>query len=73
MNPMTYEKLHTNLLKLDMTYLETRIDGLLEDFSTSKTSLVEVVNNLMEEELQQRVSRSVKTRIKLAWRTVDKR
>jgi DNA replication protein DnaC len=66
MNPVLYEKLHANLLKLDMSYLETRIDGLLEDMTKSDTTLAEIVNTILEEEIQQRISRSIKTRIKLA-------
>lgn len=66
MNPIIYEKLHQNLLKLDFTYLETRIDGLLEDQDLCVMSLPEILNCLLDEEIQNRMTRSIKTRIKLA-------
>lgn len=66
MNRIVYEQLHTNLLKLDMTHLERCIDGILEDQTTENITIPEMLNLLFEEELNHRISRSVKTRIKLA-------
>lgn len=66
MNPVTYEKLHQNLLKLELTYLENRIDGLLEDKELAGMSAGEMITRLLEEEIRLRMSRSIKTRIKLA-------
>lgn len=66
MNPALYETLHKNLLKLDMTWLETRIDGLLEDKTMQQQTLPEILNAVLEEEIGNRESRSIKTRIKLA-------
>jgi DNA replication protein DnaC len=66
MNPGVYENLHTNLLKLDMTYLETKIDGYLEDQANRDLTIPQILNNMLEEEIQNRMARSIKTRIKLA-------
>jgi DNA replication protein DnaC len=66
MDILIYEKLHRNLLKMDMGYLETRVDGLLEDIVTEGKDVGEILNTLLEEEINFRMERSIKTRIKLA-------
>lgn len=75
MDTIIYTRLHEALLKLDMTYLETRIDGLLEDFAGKEQTLGETFRALLDEELAFREGRAVKTRMKLAkfpyLRTID--
>jgi DNA replication protein DnaC len=66
MTPINYEKLHESLLKLDLCHLETRIDGLLEDETSKKKSLPEIILHLLNEEISFRENRAIKMRIKLA-------
>lgn len=66
MDKVIYERMHNNLLKLDLCHLETRIDGLLEDSSNSKKSIVEIIEGILDEEITFRESRIANTRIKLA-------
>lgn len=60
------ERLSHNLRKLELLYLESRLDALLEDKDFTGKDFKEQINHLLEEELSFRQERAVKMRLKLA-------
>jgi len=60
------ERLSYNLRKLELLYLESRLDALLEEKGFSGKSLKEQLNRLLEEEINFRQERAIKMRLKLA-------
>ena len=64
--PDVEERLSHNLRTLDLLYLETRLDALVQEKGFTEKSLKEQLNQLLEEEISFRQERAIKARLKLA-------
>jgi DNA replication protein DnaC len=63
---MVEEALNMNLRKLELLYIERRLDALLDEDQFQEKTFKEQLNLLLDEEVSFRQERAVKTRLKLA-------
>ena len=71
-NNMVYERLHDNLLTLNLTITEEILDNWLSTASERDLSMLEILDHLFEQEVSIRRESAIKTRTKVAGFPVKK-
>lgn len=66
MSGLAYERLHANLVSLKLDVIGSIVDNYLELAAKEGTSMVEVLDHLLEEEVSSKNASAVDTRMKLA-------
>jgi len=69
---MVYERLHNNLLTLNLTTAEEILDNWISTASERDLSMLEILDHLFEQEVSIRRESAIKTRTKVAGFPVKK-
>jgi DNA replication protein DnaC len=73
MSQLEYERLHHNLLLLDLITFESILDNYLEIAAKDEKSTIETLDYLIAQEVQSKETRSLDLRMRLAGFPVEKR
>ena len=73
MSQQEYERLHHNLLLLDLITFESILDNYLEIAAKDERSTIEILDYLIAQEVQSKETRSLDLRMRLAGFPVEKR
>jgi len=71
-NNLVYERVHNNMLTLNLTTAESILDNWLSTASQRELSTMEVIDHLIDQEVSTRRESAIKTRTKLAGFPVKK-
>ena len=73
MSQQEYERLHHNLLLLDLITFESILDNYLEIAAKDERSTIEILDYLIAQEVQSKETRSLDLRMRLAGFPMEKR
>jgi DNA replication protein DnaC len=63
---LAYERIHENMMNLKMNAVEPVVDSMLEQAVSNDTSLVEVIDSILDREVKSRRASAIETRTKLS-------
>ena len=72
MNSLIYERVHSNLKRLNLGVIEALLDNYLEIALKKDQSILEVLDHLLEQECQEKDARALAIRLRLAGFPVHK-